>query len=319
MTEVTETNVPEEPLRLVDPGTVEASRLYRMARMEPLFQAFVPDIIDQMRVEEQINENFPREEKDGDATRILINYTNPRGNSILFALNDTQRLARKFDVDHFIGEYVKALGGETLPDDPVQNVMTTCLAALSHSTSTLLGLTTDVPTERTKLLMETVIQSLTSVIFDDALDIVISLVDSAVEDGNPVQAVHSIWAVKLRDNQKITEVIPYVNPYLEENQAVSTRYSTHPGDLLKYEVLLTRNLTAEDFAKILEIPQEQSDLILSGEAPLTREQSAQIEEKTGFPADMLNRLMDAYNEAKLRREEEEHPDEPLTADPDPAA
>jgi len=97
--------------------SLRESKFFELCRKESLFGHMVPEIDLQMAAEIELEASYPRDEIDGDATRILINYSNSRGNSQIYCLTDNDRMETdsRFDIDDFISKYAEALEGNVIP------------------------------------------------------------------------------------------------------------------------------------------------------------------------------------------------------------
>lgn len=189
--------------------TLLESKLYLLARNIPLFQELIPDLPTQMKSEIEIDEIFPREAEDEDHTRILINYSNLKGNPMLFKLLDRERLSRVFDLDGFMNGLMEALqtdifntNPEPFNEDTVQPII---LTTLNLATTTVLGVNTDEVTQQTLDLSNIVLCSLMAVLFNDPLDVIIALNDLPLKEGaNRTETVIvGMWIVKTRTPKEV--------------------------------------------------------------------------------------------------------------------
>lgn len=185
-------------------STLLESKLYLLARNIPLFQELIPDINTQMGSEIEIDEMFPREPDDEDHTRILINYSNLKGNPVLFKLLDKDRLDRVFDLDGFINGLMLALQKDISNTNPEPfneaTVQPIILTTLNLAVTTVLGINTEGVTERTANLSNVVLCSLMAVLFNDALDVIIAVNDLPLKEGanHTETVIVGMWIVKSR-------------------------------------------------------------------------------------------------------------------------
>lgn len=204
MTEDVTTPAPTLPL-------ISDSKLYSLFSTKNFFEYLTPDIVSQMKVELELDEIFPREADDGDDTRILINYINPRGNPTLYKILDNERLKRTFDIDHFMNGLLLSLQPEgqgiALDDEAASDKLITdsILFALNMSLGIVMGLDTSTEvTQATKDVSEVVLRSLVSLVFHDAKDVMIVLIDRPSDD-DPTKTVPTIaqmWTVHLREGSE---------------------------------------------------------------------------------------------------------------------
>lgn len=176
------------------------SKLHTLTSETQLLEFLVPDIGVQAGTEAEINENFPRLDTDEDHTRILINYKNVKDNAMLFNILDMDRYNRKFDIDHFLSGYMKAINIEAEGDDPIKNINLAVLAAINISLNTALELSDEKPKEAAKALATEVLISLICLIYRDPLDIVIALNENPPKDeeSESESVIVAMWVVKRR-------------------------------------------------------------------------------------------------------------------------
>lgn len=178
--------------------TLVTSKLYALARQQSLLAFLQPDFPTMMAVEQQLDSYEPRTETDKDATRILVNYTNAKGNAILYPITDHVRLERIFDLDDFMNGYLTSIGDEAQITgmDPVDAGL---VSVLNFCVRVVLQFESNVSSSM-KTLSLTVLQSLVSIVYDDPLDVVISVNETPVVD-NPdktVPILAAMWTVKQR-------------------------------------------------------------------------------------------------------------------------
>lgn len=190
-------------------NTLLDSKLYLLARSIPLFQELIPDLPTQMKSELEIDEIFPRGPEDEDHTRILINYSNLKGNPMLFKLLDIERLLRVFDLDGFMSGLMEALQKDILNTNPEpfneDTVQPIILTTLNLAVTTVLGVNTDEVTQQTLDLSNIVLCSLMAVLFNDPLDVIIALNDLPLKEGaNRTETVIvGMWIVKSRTPKEV--------------------------------------------------------------------------------------------------------------------
>lgn len=203
----------ETPAKL--PLIVE-SKLYTVLRSKSFFDHLTPTIDVLMATEIEIEEMIPRLEEDGDATRILVNYVNPRGNSSLYKILDSDRLARRFDIDGFMNGLVASMQESattqiiTEDEDSDKLVATSVLFALNMALGIVMQLDNDPNiTKATKGVSEVVLRSLIALIFNDAKDVIIGLVEkpSADDPKKTTPTIAGMWVVKERENPQLEEVV----------------------------------------------------------------------------------------------------------------
>ncbi len=185
-------------------STLLESKIYLLARSIPLFQELIPDIKTQMASELEIDEMFPREPDDEDHTRILINYSNLKGNPVLFKLLDKDRLDRVFDIDGFMNGLMLALQKDISNTNPEPfneaTIQPIILTTLNLAVTTVLGINTEGVTEKTANLSNVVLCSLMAVLFNDALDVIIAVNDLPLKEGanHSETVIVGMWIVKSR-------------------------------------------------------------------------------------------------------------------------
>lgn len=185
-------------------STLLESKIYLLARSIPLFQELIPDIKTQMASELEIDEMFPRESDDEDHTRILINYSNLKGNPVLFKLLDKDRLDRVFDIDGFMNGLMLALQKDISNTNPEPfneaTIQPIILTTLNLAVTTVLGINTEGVTEKTANLSNVVLCSLMAVLFNDALDVIIAVNDLPLKEGanHSETVIVGMWIVKSR-------------------------------------------------------------------------------------------------------------------------
>ena len=186
---------------VVKPKSIIESKLYTLARNIPLLEFMVPDLPTQMAVETEIEQTFPREEDDSDNTRILINYVNLKGNAVLYKFLDDERLDRLFDIDHFMDGFSQTIKMNKSENNDLNVINTSILSALNMAAVTTIGLN-DGPdvSDKTKILAKIVLQSLTAILYNDALDIIIALNEMPLKEGQTEteSMIVGIWIVKQR-------------------------------------------------------------------------------------------------------------------------
>jgi hypothetical protein len=184
----------------VETTSLKDSKFYELARSVILLQGLVPDLPTQMQAEIDVGEQFPRDEDDKDSTRILINYTNLKGNSTLFKLNNFDRYDNSsIDIDDFLLNYDKFMDDTNLPDDPVIRTATLVLSALTFAVSSVLGLDESSIGSQGRALAVNVINAVTTILYDDPLDvlIVVKEIESSTEEVS-IPTIAAMWMVKHR-------------------------------------------------------------------------------------------------------------------------
>lgn len=177
------------------------SKLFTLCRSTALLDDLVPDIRVQMIAESDIEETCPRAEDLGDATRILVNYTNSRGNSTLFQITDNDRLdtAVSIDIDDFIQNYGSEMFDNQDIDNPIAQMKLSVVAALTFSVMTCIGMGEPSDTKSMKALAEWFVRACVAVVYDDPRDILILLREKPMDDGTFVTVITNIWIIKTRD------------------------------------------------------------------------------------------------------------------------
>jgi hypothetical protein len=182
----------------VAPVTLRDSKLFTMAKAQQLLAYMIPDIRVMMGAEVEISENHPRTEKDGDATRILMNFRTLKGDDIVFVELDNERLDSTFTIDDFMNGYMSAIAPEDVSSDPVDNINVVLLSALNMSASVATGI--DRKGQQILGVSKKVLKALVSIIYDDPLDVFISMQERAPAEGQDTSDViiQAMWAVKKR-------------------------------------------------------------------------------------------------------------------------
>jgi hypothetical protein len=155
-----------------------------------------------MIAESDIDAACPRTDDLGEDTRILVNYTNLRGNSTLFQIMDKDRLekASKIDIDDFVQNYGSEILENQDIEDPVSQMKLAVVAALTFSVMTCIGMGDPSDTNNLKLLAEWFVRSCIAVVYDDPKDILILLRERPMEGGEPITVITNIWVVKTRES-----------------------------------------------------------------------------------------------------------------------
>lgn len=186
---------------LPQPFLLKDSKLFELSRNVALFDDLVPDIRIQMIAESDIDTTCPRDETLGEATRILVNYTNTRGNSSLYQIIDTSRLEKPstVDIDDFLSKYTYSVYGEAEVDDPIMQSKRSLVSALVYSLTVCLGMSDEVETHSAKVLAEWFVKAAISVVYNDPRDVLIMLKDIVLEDKETVATtIDKMWVVKVR-------------------------------------------------------------------------------------------------------------------------
>lgn len=180
---------------------LKESKLYTLCRSTALLDDLVPDIRVQMIAESDIEQTCPRDEKLGDATRILVNYTNSRGNSTLFQITDNDRLESpvNIDIDDFIQNYGSEMFDNQDIEDPIAQMKLSVVAALTFSVMTCIGMGDHSDTKSMKALAEWFVRACVAVVYDDPKDILFLLREKPMEDGTFVTVITNIWIIKTRN------------------------------------------------------------------------------------------------------------------------
>lgn len=182
--------------------TLQESKLYELSRRKQLLDFLVPDIATQMTVELEIEDTFKREAIDKNHTRILVNYSNLKGKSLLYKLVDAERLDRRFGIDGFMDGFMKQIQKEDQQVDvSIEAINATVLAALNVAVSTVLGINDQEGlTKNTEEVSKVILQSLTSILFNDALDVMIAVQEKPLSQGQtiPEAIIVAMWIVKQR-------------------------------------------------------------------------------------------------------------------------
>ena len=95
------------------------------------------------------------------------------------------------------------------------------------------------------------------------------------------------------------------NEHIEQNEFLADLYPSHPGQLLKFEVLPARRVTGAALARAIGATQPSIAKVLNGKGPVTPGLAARIEAAIGYPATILCGLQTAYDLAQVRRESRE--------------
>lgn len=176
------------------------SKFFELCRSIDLMNDLVPDIRVQMIAEAELQELAPRNPDIGIATRILVNYTNEKGNSSLFQIVDSDRLEKSstINIDEFLGNYDV---GEI--EDPIIKMKLTVVSALTYSLVVCLGISDEKEHHVAKALCKWFVKSCISVIYNDPLDILILLKDKVLDNNAVVTIIDKIWVVKVRPHQGV--------------------------------------------------------------------------------------------------------------------
>jgi hypothetical protein len=181
---------------------LDDSKLYQLARSTSLLSFLVPDITTQMTVELELSETFPRVEDDGDDTRILVNYTNLKGNAIIYKFLDHERLDRQFAIDGFMDGFMRQVQrDDSSVDVSEESINATILTALNVAITTVLELnTTEGMNKNAQGVSHIVLRSLVAILFNDALDVIVAVQDRPLKEGqtSPEAMVVGLWIVKQR-------------------------------------------------------------------------------------------------------------------------
>jgi len=93
-----------------------------------------------------------------------------------------------------------------------------------------------------------------------------------------------------------------MNKYIEHEEELVVIYPTHPGTLLKKEVLPARKVSGVALAQAIGASRPDVTNMLNGKQPVTPWLAARIEAAIGFPAELLLRMQERHDLAAIRRE-----------------
>lgn len=177
---------------------ISQSDLYKFASQVNLVEFLEPDIAVKMGVEHQIDTDIPRTEKDGDSTRIFVNYVNRNKRSILYTILDDQRLDRQFDIDHFLDGYTAMMNFAEDNGNDQGKIVALTTSALNLSIFEILGLSPD-STRNSKEVSSRVFPTLLSILLNDPLDAVLVVEEVPnPKEGHPGVIISRMWTIKKR-------------------------------------------------------------------------------------------------------------------------
>jgi hypothetical protein len=180
--------------------TITESKLFKVARGEQLLSSMIPALPNQMAVETEIDAAYPRTEDDKDHTRIWVNFRNLKGNDMLVKVADTVRLESTFDIDKFLSGYSAAIMPNAVSTDDVENVNVLLLGVLNTALLDVLKINGDKDLNKRSTVANNVLTALISIIYNDPLDVFISLQEKASKtegQGNDA-VIQAMWQVKQR-------------------------------------------------------------------------------------------------------------------------
>lgn len=96
-----------------------------------------------------------------------------------------------------------------------------------------------------------------------------------------------------------------MNQHIEHDEELVSLYPTHPGTLLKEEVLPDRNVSGVALAKAIGASRPDVTNMLNGNKAVTPWLAVRIEAAIGFPAELLLRMQERHDLAAIRREKAE--------------
>jgi addiction module HigA family antidote len=91
--------------------------------------------------------------------------------------------------------------------------------------------------------------------------------------------------------------------HLEDDEVLVSRFPTHPGTLLKTEVLPARKVSGVQLSNAIGASRPDMTKMLNGKKPVTPLLAARIEAALDYPAELLLRLQSVYDLATVRRDE----------------
>lgn len=184
--------------------TLRDTNLYQIATREKLLAFLEPNLMLQAAFEEEVSESFPREDDDDKDTRIIIFYTNAKGNAVVFKLTDHLRLDNTFDLNGFMAGLMDVLDEGKASDDVIQKIDGALATTLNLALGTALGIDQDGRmNKRKRELSEKIIKSICSIVFNDPLDVAISVLERKLqgEEESSQSVMTGLWALKKRPEE----------------------------------------------------------------------------------------------------------------------
>lgn len=177
--------------------TIRESKFYELCRSTQLFDHLVPHFVAQMAVEDEIRTTNPRDEGN-DTPRVFVHYTNAKGNSLLFKVDNPIGLNSPFDIDDFLAGYsipiqsdLDAIGG-----GDIVSMQFVTMTALSYALGVVLKFEKDTTNGRLTKTCKQVVDSIISCLYDDSLDTMILCRDGKPrEDGERQITITQMWSM----------------------------------------------------------------------------------------------------------------------------
>jgi hypothetical protein len=186
-------------------NNILSSKIAAFAREHTLLSYLIPPIDIQILTESTIDEQMPRTEDDSDDLRILVNYKNERGNTIIYPLLNPERYDQIFTIDDFLAGYRDSLDGAEFPDDPVQQVDMILMSGLTMALSSILQISPEDTSESAIILSNQFLKAIMTIVYDDPLDVIIFCQDHP--DMKGVVQIDNIWTVKTRPMPTVQESV----------------------------------------------------------------------------------------------------------------
>lgn len=177
------------------------TKLYRLARLERLFDHLVPDLSVQIMTESYIEAEMPRQDSDGDATRIFLNYATRTGKTMVYTMLARGRFDNPaIDVDDFLVGYTENLVGADLPPEPLDQARFLIKSALNYAVTCVLELDDEVGHgSRAMAVAKSFLDSTITVLYDDPLDVMISVQETQDKySAEWYPNINGMWIVKVR-------------------------------------------------------------------------------------------------------------------------
>lgn len=182
---------------IITGANLVTSKYYALCRSEPLLPHLVPPLPVMMATEQELKETDPRED-DNTTNRIFVHYTNSKGNSLSFKVEDHLKFERGFDIDQFLSGYatsieddLKAVGG-----NEITSMQFVTISVLSYAMGIVFGFEKDRSAGRLKTTCTHVFQAIIACLYDSSKDVMIFCRDGKPrEDGEKQIVITNMWSM----------------------------------------------------------------------------------------------------------------------------
>jgi len=192
--------------------TLRESKFYTLNQQHPILRPLYPEaatIMQQMALEQELYEKFPREAEIGDSTRVIINYVNAQKRSIVLPFKIMETLDSEFPLDDMLSKYTHENLDLIGSEDPIHLIFTATMATLTTAVSVILDKHDPMPAGAKAFVMKAMGMILIAAL-DNPLDIFINVhANTKPGDANKF-TIDTIWPYKKRPVTIVGSDIPTV-------------------------------------------------------------------------------------------------------------